>query len=65
MVVPTNGIIRFSEALIGDHKNNTLDEHQRKMVRMINNCGKLIQCHTQDLLDNKLIQGGKIVPSLV
>ena len=51
MVVPINGIICFSETLID--KSKALDEQSRKiqsdlrkMSRMINNCGKLLMCHT-------------------
>ena len=62
MVVPINGIICFSDTLI--EKSNALDEQSRKMSRMINNCGKLLMCHTQDLLDNNLLEGGKIVPMI-
>ena len=31
-------------------------------MRLIRNCAKLLRCHTQDLLDNKLIGAGKIEP---
>ena len=60
MVVPINGIIRFSATLL--ETSTSLDEQSQKMSRMINNCGKLLMCHTQDLLDNKLLEGGQIVP---
>ena len=29
---------------------------------MINNCAKLLMCHAHDLLDNKVLEGGEIVP---
>jgi len=32
------------------------------MCRLINNCAKLLMCHAQDLLDNKVLEGGKITP---
>ena len=54
MVVPINGIINFSHMLL-DGQASLSDPH-KKMVRMINNCGKLLMCHTQDLLDNKLLR---------
>ena len=61
MFVPINGIIRFSDSFL-QLGANSLDDAQKKLCRMINSCGKLLMCHTQDLLDNKLLDGGTIEP---
>lgn len=61
MLVPINGVIKFSDALLD---KNTEPSEKHKLSRMINSCSKLLMCHVQDLLDNRVLEGGQIVPKL-
>lgn len=61
MLVPINGIIQFSENLLA---RTGVSDDMKKLFRMINNCAKLLMCHSQDLLDNKVLEGGEIVPMM-
>ena len=59
MIVPINRIIQFSDNLL---VRAGISDEMKKMFRMINNCAKLLMCHAQDLLDNKVLEGGEILP---
>lgn len=61
MIVPINGLVKFSDALLS---KKTPSDEKKQLSRMINNCSKLLMCHVHDLLDNRVLEGGKIVPKV-
>ena len=63
MMTPLNGIMNFSHMLM--KQSSSIDEKKRlHAAYLINSSAKFLQCHTKDLLDHNLLEGGILEPNM-